>query len=67
MTNAIGADHLSLDERLAELAAILALGLVRLQARQSSHLSRKAGESLLDCPAHQSRHADAKSAGGLWR
>lgn len=52
-------------ERLDEVADILAAGLMRLNVRKSSHLSAVAGESLLDCIAHQSSHADRlKSDGG---
>jgi hypothetical protein len=43
-------------ERLNEIAEILALGLVRLRAGQSSELSRARGESSLDCVAAQSGH-----------
>jgi hypothetical protein len=65
MTNGINPKLLSADERLAEIADLLAAGLMRLRARQSSHLSRHCGESSLDCPAHQSGHADVlKSDGG---
>jgi len=48
-------------ERLAELAEILAAGLMRLRARKSSEFSADRGESSLDCPAHQSGHADPDS------
>jgi hypothetical protein len=48
-------------ERLAEIADILAAGLTRLQARKSSSLSGNFGESSLDCPGHQSSHADRNS------
>jgi hypothetical protein len=41
-------------ERVAELASILALGLVRLWARQSSRLSRHRGNSFVDFTANQS-------------
>jgi hypothetical protein len=50
--------NLSAPERLAEIAEILAAGLMRLRARQSSHLSPDCGESSLDCPGNQSGHAD---------
>ena len=53
-------------ERLDELAEILATGLMRLRARQSSALSPHEGESSLDCTGHQSGHADVlTSDGGL--
>ena len=38
------------EERLRELAALLACGLIRLQARQSSSLSADRGESSVDFP-----------------
>ena len=44
-------------ERRAALCRILALGLVRLRARQSSKLSGHTGESSLHFPAGQSGHA----------
>jgi hypothetical protein len=53
-------------ERLAEIAEILAAGLMRLNARKSSALSAHRGESSLDYAAHQSSHADRlTSDGGL--
>jgi hypothetical protein len=45
------------EERLAEVCAILALGLVRLHARKSSELSRDRGECSVDFAADQSVHA----------
>jgi hypothetical protein len=59
--NSINPAHLSPAERLAEIAEILATGLMRLRARQSSHLSPDCGESSLDCPGNQSGHADPGS------
>ena len=47
------------------LADILAAGLIRLRARQSTPLSGISGESSLDCPAYQSGHANALNDGGL--
>ena len=47
------------DERLAELAEILARGLVRIHARKSSPLSADRGDSFVDLPPHRSRHANA--------
>ena len=52
--NALHPDRMSADERLAEVADLLALGLVRLRARQSSRVSAPSGESSLDCAAHPS-------------
>jgi hypothetical protein len=48
-------------ERLTELGEILALGLVRLRARQSSELARAAGESSLACVASQSGDANPET------
>ena len=63
--NALHPSHMSAAERLAEIAEILAAGLIRLKARKSSHLSADCGESSLDCAAHRSSHADAlKTDGG---
>ena len=65
MHNGIDPARLSPAERLAEIAEILAAGLIRLKARKSSHLSADCGESSLDCAAHRSSHADAlKTDGG---
>jgi hypothetical protein len=59
--NPLHPNHISAPERLAEIAEILATGLMRLMARKSSHLSPHCGESSLDCAAHQSGHADRGS------
>jgi hypothetical protein len=48
-------------ERIAEIGEILALGLVRLRARQSSELARAAGESSLASVATQSGHANPET------
>ncbi len=53
-SNAISPDLMTAAERLDEVASILALGLVRLRARQSSGTSRTRGESSLDCSPDQS-------------
>jgi hypothetical protein len=57
--------HLSAAERLDEIAEILATGLMRLHGRKSSPLFPPIGESSLDCPAHQSGHANALNDGGM--
>ena len=54
------------DERLAEVAEILAIGILRLRqhhgsAPQSSRFARDRGESSLDCRANQSGHGVTKS------
>jgi hypothetical protein len=53
------------DERLAEIAEILADGLTRLRARQSSLKPADAGESSLDCAGQQSGHANVLTDGGM--
>ena len=53
--------------RLAEIAEILATGLMRLRARQSTPLSAHHRESSLDCLGHQSGHADPGSIGDFDR
>jgi hypothetical protein len=55
---------LSPAERIDEIAEILAAGLMRLRSRKSSPLSAAGGDSLLDCAAHPSGHADVLSHGG---
>ena len=50
-------NHMTPDERLAEIAEILARGLIRLHARKSSPLSADRGDSSVDLPPHQSGHA----------
>jgi hypothetical protein len=52
--NALSPDRMSACERLDEVAAILAFGLVRLRARQSSRLSAVSENSSLDFAACQS-------------
>jgi hypothetical protein len=44
-------------ERIAEIGELLALGLIRLRARQSTHLSAPGGDSFVDCLATPSGHA----------
>jgi hypothetical protein len=46
-----------LDGRLAEVGQILAIGLMRLEARKSSGLSSEGGENPLHYDADQSGHA----------
>jgi hypothetical protein len=47
-------------ERLAEVCALLALGLIRLRLRQSREVSAPAGESSLHFLPVQSGHANPK-------
>lgn len=56
--NPLHPEEMTPTERLAEIAEILAAGLMRLRARQSSPLSPDREESSLDCSGHQSGHAD---------
>jgi hypothetical protein len=63
--NALHVNKLTAAERLKEVAEILAGGLMRLRARQSSNLSAHHGESSLDCVPYQSGDANAlKREGG---
>jgi hypothetical protein len=59
--NALKPEMMTPAERLTEIGEILAEGLMRLRARQSSSLSPDYGESSLDCSAHQSGHDDPGS------
>jgi hypothetical protein len=63
MSNGLHPDLMESAERLDEIAEILAAGLMRLNARKSSHLSAVRGDSLLDCGAHQSGHANVLNDG----
>ena len=55
--NPLDPRHMRPLERRAELCRILALGLVRLRARQSSGQSALAGDIPLHNPADRSGHA----------
>jgi len=61
MINGLRPDLMSPPERLAEIAEILAAGLVRLRARQSTPLLPDHGESSLDCAGDQSGHANSET------
>jgi hypothetical protein len=50
----VSPDRLSTAERLSEIASILAAGLVRLRARQSSRLSGHRENSVVDFTANES-------------
>ena len=63
--NALKPEHMTASERLDEVAYILAGGLQRLHARQSSALPADSGDSSLDCAADQSGHANSKTENGL--
>ena len=59
LMNALSPGRMSTDERLAELAELLARGLVRLRAKQSSRLSAGRESSFVDFAGDQSGHAPA--------
>jgi hypothetical protein len=61
--NALHPERMAPEERLSEIAEILAGGLTRLKARQSSRLSADRGESSLDCAGDQSGHANVLRGG----
>jgi hypothetical protein len=63
MSSAIKPDSLRPDDRLTEIAQILAAGLMRLRNRQSTPLSGDQGEGSLDCHGTQSGHAESKTSG----
>lgn len=65
MWNALRPEFMSSAERLDEIGAILAAGLMRLRARQSTRLSPDGKESSLDCASHQSGHGEILTDGGL--
>ena len=52
-------NNMTPDERLAEIAEILARGLIRLHAHEASPLSADDGDSFVDLPPHRSGHANA--------
>jgi hypothetical protein len=54
MSNPLHPSHMSATGRLAELAEILATGVIRLHAQKSSTKSPENGEISLDLPPDQS-------------
>lgn len=58
MSLGLDPSQLSAEERLSEVVEILAMGLVRLRAQQSSALSAQRGERSVDFTARQSGHAE---------
>jgi hypothetical protein len=56
--NGIDRSQITADQRINEIAGVLALGLTRLRARQSTPVSPHFGESALDCVGVQSGPAD---------
>lgn len=62
--NPLPPERMTAEERLDEVATILAAGLMRLIGPKSSRLSRTSGESSLDFPTDQSVHATVSNGGG---
>jgi hypothetical protein len=62
--NLLSPSAMSPPERLAEIVEVLAAGVVRLRARQSSSLLAPPGESSLDCAGDQSGHANSETEKG---
>lgn len=62
--NALKSDLMTAAERLDEVGEVLAAGLQRLLARQSSAQTADFRERSLDCVAVQSGHAEALKGGG---
>jgi hypothetical protein len=56
LPNAFDPNLMTAAERLAEIAEILARGLIRLRARQSRQVSDDHGDSYLDYSANQRGH-----------
>jgi hypothetical protein len=59
--NSLPLPHLTADERLAQVGALLATALVRLRARKSSDFPRAFGESSLHISPDQSGDAPPRS------
>ena len=56
MRNALDPDRMTAEERLREVSEILAVGLLRLRARQREQQAGVSGEVPLDFTAEQSVH-----------
>ena len=63
MTNPLKPDRMTAAERLDEVAEVLAAGLMRARARQSSPQSADRGDSSLDCAGHQSGDPNVLNGG----
>jgi hypothetical protein len=59
--NPLSPDRMTASERLAEVAEILARGVIRLRARQSRQISADQRESFVDFPAPQRGHVAPKA------
>jgi len=55
--NPLPPEHMTPAERRAEMCGLLALGLVRLQMRETGEVSDDTGERYLHYPADRCRHA----------
>jgi hypothetical protein len=64
MLNALHPDRMTADERLDEVADILAAGLFRLRSHESANNSNDFGDFPLDFSAHQSVHGPDPKQGG---
>lgn len=64
MHNPLHPDRMSADERLAEVAELLAAGVIRLRSKKSSPLSADERESSLDFSPDQRGHARARERKG---
>ena len=64
MINALDPDRMTADERLDEVAEILAAGFLRLRSYESANNSNGFGDFPLDFPAHQSVHGLDPRQGG---
>ena len=56
MSNALNPNDMTATERLEEIAAILAAGILRLKARESARTAGDPRDLSLDFPARPSRH-----------
>jgi len=59
-SNTVPPDHMSADDRLAEVAGLLALALIRLRSETPAGDRADGGEGSLDCLAHQSARVQPK-------
>jgi hypothetical protein len=59
-------DRMTDDQRLAEIAEILAAGVVRVLGRKSSHLAADRGDSSLDFTADRSSRATPETERKAW-
>lgn len=67
MITALPPSAMTADERLDEVARILAAGLIRLRRANSTKISDAGTESSLDCPLPQSGHGRQRNPVGAKR